>query len=107
MDLFELLDWKALIIAGVITSIVFSAFATQITIKKRDLVLGIVALVITMLNITFTVPTEAQEKIAFWQQLLLSLFLTWSFAVLFYKMVGKFTVKLIFEKIKLKIQSPK
>ena len=86
INIFELFDWKVLLICALGTSFVVSAlnvFAPE-NIRSRYWLL-IVTVVVVFLNTTF-VP---QAKFADWQSIIFQFILNAAIAVLFYVTLGK------------------
>jgi len=99
--LFELLDVWNLIVTATIVTFVVSAFTSLMSRSfdadvKRKALVAVVSAVVTFL--TIQVETLVVSK-----NYIVSLLLTWSFAVLFYTYLGKWTVQKLFKKIKEKL----
>lgn len=110
MEVFTLVQFLQMIICGAITSIIGSAFSTvfdKVQGKTLLTIVAIIALVVTLLRTTFfstVVLVDFAAKFAFAQNVILVVFLTWSFAILFWFTIGKKYVDKLFTFVWSEIQ---
>lgn len=99
MNFLELLDWKLLLLAAMITTFVVSAINTvQSKVASNWLVL-IISFIITLLNTTFIEGANFGD----WQKIILQILLTMAFSDLFYNYAGKWFLDRFFEFVKTKL----
>jgi hypothetical protein len=96
MDFIKSLDWQALLVASIITTFIVSAINTITAKASTNLLVFVVAVIITLLNTTFTAGATFSD----WQAILSSILFTMAFAVLFYNFLGKWFVDALFEWLK-------
>jgi Na+/H+ antiporter NhaC len=102
LNLFELFDWKILLICGVGTSFIVGAINTFTGegIRVRY-ILPIVTIIVVFLNTTF-VPGA---KFSDWQNLIFQFLFNASVSMLFYLALGKWTVDKIMEYLKKQVDN--
>lgn len=103
-DLLQLLHIQTLVINGVVCSVIISAgnvFFKRVAATGNNLLVGIVCVLVTILTTTFIHGATFAQ----WQETILSIFLTMSFCVLFYNLLGQFTVDRLFQWVKSFIQT--
>jgi hypothetical protein len=96
MDFLQGLNWQALLISAVITTFVVSAINTIQAKVSTNILVFIVATIVTLLNTTFIRGAGFAE----WQRTLSELLFTMAFAVLFYNYAGKWFIDRLFTWLK-------
>jgi Na+/H+ antiporter NhaC len=102
LTLFELFDWKVLVVCAIGTSFIVGAIdAFTPEGMRARYILPLVSMIVVFLNTTF-VP---QAKFADWQNLAFQFLFNASAAILFYISAGKWTVDKVMTWIKSKIDN--
>jgi len=96
MEFLQGLDWQSLLIASVITTVLVSAINTVNTKIHSNVLVFVVAVIITILNTTFV----SGAGFADWQKIISSVLFTMAFAVLFYNYLGKWFIDKLFDWLK-------
>lgn len=96
MEFIQTLDWQTLLICAAITTLLVSAINTLNLKVSSNVLVFVVALVITLLNTTFISGASFSD----WQRILSSLLFTMAFAVLFYNYAGQWFIDKLFNWLK-------
>jgi len=99
MDIFTSEQLQTLLVVAIITSFIVSAFNQLQARLSSNLLLAIVAFVVTLLKTSFLPGMSFAD----WQALLTGFLLTMAFSVLFWNYVGKFIIDPFFAWLKKKI----
>jgi hypothetical protein len=96
MEFLKTLDWQTLLIASIITTFIVSAINTITAKASTNLLVFVVAVVITLLNTSFVSGASFSD----WQAILSSILFTMAFAVLFDNFLGKWFIDAMFGWLK-------
>ena len=100
INIFELFDWRTLMLCAVVTTFIVSAVNTTQAKLSSNWLVFIVSLIVTVLSTTFTATLFSD-----FQRIGLQLLMTMAFAILFYNYLGKLFVDKLFVWIKKQIDN--